>query len=48
MIGRRSDSEIVLPGSFSKEGYRISDEKTIEYEAELVAFMETMLNDTQQ
>ena len=31
-----------------KVGYHISDEKTIEYEAELVAFMETMANDTQQ
>ena len=45
---RRSDTVIILPGSFSKDGYHISDEKTIEYEAELVAFMETMLNDTQQ
>ena len=33
---RRSDTVIILPGSFSKDGYHISDEKTIEYEAELV------------
>ena len=45
---KRSDTVTILPGSFARDGYHISVEKIIEYEAELVAFMAAMVNETHQ
>ena len=45
---KRSDTVTILPGSFARDGYHINVEKIIDYEAELVAFMAAMVNDTQQ
>ena len=45
---KRSDIVKILPGSFARDGYHINVEKMIDYEAELVAFMDAMVNDTQQ
>ena len=45
---RRADNVTIFPGSYTRDGYHINVGKILDYEMELAAFMDAMVNDTQQ
>ena len=45
---RRADNVTIFPGSYARDGYHINVGKILDYEMELAAFMDAMVNDTQQ
>ena len=45
---RRADNVTIFPGSYARDGYHINVERILDYEMELAAFMDAMVNDTQQ
>ena len=46
MSRKQKEKVIVLPDSYSRDGYHISHSKVLEYEAELAAFMKDMVAST--
>ena len=45
---KQADTVTIFPGSYARDGYHINVGKILDYEMELAAFMDAMVNDTQQ
>ena len=45
---RRADTVTIFHGSYARDGYHINVERILDYEMELAAFMNAMVNETQQ